>query len=80
MKLGLFNKLTIVNRFVLHTLNNNITRSAIKTLKGTIKIENLKGGESGKDPEKNEQMIRQTGGKKAYLTISGMCGVVVQLD
>ena len=42
MKLGLMNKLTIVNIFVLQTLYRIITRIAIFTHKTTIKSENLK--------------------------------------
>ena len=52
MKIGMVNKLTIINRFALHTLHRNITHLAVKTRKTNIKIDILKGGgESGKEPE-----------------------------
>ena len=49
------NKLTIVNRFVLHALHRNFTLLTTITRKTTIKIENLKGGrnwKSGKEPNR----------------------------
>ena len=44
MKFGMVNKLTILNRFVLHTLQRNITRLAVITRKTRIKLGILKGG------------------------------------
>ena len=44
MKIGMVNKLTIMNRFVLHTLQRNITHLAVITRKTNIKIDILKGG------------------------------------
>ena len=45
MKFGVRNKSTILNRFVLHTLQRNITRLAVITRKTNIKLGILKGGE-----------------------------------
>ena len=42
MTLGMVNKLSIENIFVLHTLHRNITRLAVKTGKTTIKNDSLK--------------------------------------
>ena len=44
MKFGVVNKWTIVNRFVLHTLQRNITHLAVITSKTNIKLGILKGG------------------------------------
>ena len=44
MKVGVVNKLTILNRFVLHTLQRNITRLAVLTRRTKIKLGILKGG------------------------------------
>ena len=44
MKFGMVNKSTTVNRFVLHILQRNITRLAVKTRKTNIKFGILKGG------------------------------------
>ena len=44
MKFGVVNKSTTVNRFVLHTLQRNITHLAIITRKTNIKLGILKGG------------------------------------
>ena len=44
MKFGVVSKSTTVNRFVLHTLQRNITHLAVKTRKTNIKLGNLKGG------------------------------------
>ena len=43
-KLGVKNKSTILNRFVLHTLQRNITRLAVITRKTNINLGILKGG------------------------------------
>ena len=52
MKFGVVNKSTIVNRFVLHTLQRNITHLAVITRKTKIKLGILKGGgELEKCPE-----------------------------
>ena len=45
MKFGVVNKSTILNRFVLHTLQRNITHLAVITLKTNIILGILKGGE-----------------------------------
>ena len=44
MKIGMVNKLTIMNKFALHTLQRNITHLAVITRKTNIKIDILKGG------------------------------------
>ena len=44
MKIGMVNKLTIMNRFILHTLQRNVTHLAVITRKTNIKIVILKGG------------------------------------
>ena len=44
MKFGVVNKSTTLNRFVLHTLQRNITRLAVITRKTNIKLGILKGG------------------------------------
>ena len=44
MKFGVVNKSTTVNRFVVHTLQRNITHLAVITRKTNIKLGNLKGG------------------------------------
>ena len=48
MKFGVVNKSTILNRFVLHTLQRNITHLAVITRKRNIKLVILKGGGTGK--------------------------------
>ena len=50
MKFGVVNKSTILNRFVLHTLQRNITHLAVITRKTKIKLGILKGGGTGKEP------------------------------
>ena len=50
MKFSVVNKSTILNRFVLHTLQRKITRLAVITRKTRIKLGILKGGETGKEP------------------------------
>ena len=45
MKFGVVNKSTTVNRFVLHTLQRNITHLAVITRKTNKKLGILKGGE-----------------------------------
>ena len=50
MKFGVVNKSTTVNRFVVHTLQRNITHLAVITRKINIKLGILKGGETGKEP------------------------------
>ena len=44
MKLSVVNKLTILNRFVLHTLQRKITHLAVIKRKTNIKLGILKGG------------------------------------
>ena len=51
MKFGVVNKSTILNRFVLHTLQRNITRLAVITRKTNIKLGILKGGGGGTGKE-----------------------------
>ena len=51
MKFGVVNKSTTVNRFVLHTLQRNITHLAVITRKTNIKLGILKGGGTGKEPK-----------------------------
>ena len=51
MKLSVVNKSTILNRFVLHTLQRNITHLAVITRKTNIKLGILKGGGTGKEPK-----------------------------
>ena len=54
MKFGVVNKSITVNRFVLHTLQRNITHLAAITRKSNIKLGILKrGGGTGKEPIKN---------------------------
>ena len=51
MKFGVVNKSLTVNRFVLHTLQRNITHLAVITRKTNIKLGILQGeGETGKEP------------------------------
>ena len=45
MKFSVVNKSTILNRFVLHTLQRNITHLAVITREPNIKLVILKGGE-----------------------------------
>ena len=49
MKFGVVNKSTTLNRFVLHTLQRNITHLAVITRK-TKKLGILKEGVTGKEP------------------------------
>ena len=49
MKSGVVNESTILNRFVLHTLQRIITHLAVITRKTNIKLGILKGG-TGKEP------------------------------
>ena len=44
MKFGVVNKSTILNRFVLHTLQRNITHLAVITRKTNLKLGILRGG------------------------------------
>ena len=50
MKFSVVNKSTTVNRFVLHTLQRNITHLAVITRKTNIKLGILKGGKTRKEP------------------------------
>ena len=56
MKFGVVNKSTILNRFVLHTLQRNITHLAVITRKTNIKLAILKGG--GGELEKSQALFR----------------------
>ena len=47
MKIGMVNKLAIMNRFVLHNLQRNVTHLAVIARKTNIKIDVLKGGGGG---------------------------------
>ena len=49
MKFGVVNKSTILNRFVFHTLQRNITHLDVIRRKTNIKLGILKGG-TGKEP------------------------------
>ena len=51
MRFGVVNKLTTVNKFVLHTLLRKITHLAVITRKTNIKLGILKGGELEKSPD-----------------------------
>ena len=51
MKFGVVNKSTIVNKFVLHTVQRNITHLAVITRKTNIKLGILKGGELEKSKQ-----------------------------
>ena len=51
MKFGVANKSTVLNRFVLHTLNRDITHLAAITRKTNIKLGILKGGGNWKRAE-----------------------------
>ena len=44
MKFGVVNKSTIVNKFVLHTVQRNITHLAVIARKTNLKLGILKGG------------------------------------
>ena len=59
MKFGVVNKSTTVNRFVLHTLQRNITHSAVTTRKKNIKLGILKGGGTGKEPLLNVSFTKE---------------------
>ena len=58
MKFGVVNKSTILKRFVLHTLQRNITHLAVITRKTNIKLGILKGGETGKVPRHDHASCR----------------------
>ena len=55
MKFGVMNEPTTVNRFVLHTLQRNITHLAIVTRKTYIKLGILKGGKLEKSRKVKQQ-------------------------
>ena len=55
MKFGMVNKSTTVNRFVLHTLQRNITHLAVITRKSNIKLGILKRG--GGELEKSRHHV-----------------------
>ena len=56
MKFGVVNKSTILNRFVLHTLQRNITQLAVITRKTNIKLGILKEGKLEKSPVSNSSV------------------------
>ena len=51
MKFGVLKKSKVLNRLVLHTLQRNITRSAVITRKTNIKLGILKEGKQEKSPK-----------------------------
>ena len=55
MKFGVVNKSTILNRFVLHTLQRNITHLAVITRKTNIILGILKGGNWKRAEIKSEE-------------------------
>ena len=55
MKFGVVNKSTMLNRFVLHTLQRNITHLAAIARKSNIKLGILKGGKL----EKSRDFVTQ---------------------
>ena len=57
MKLGVVNKSTTVNKFVLRTLQRNITHLAVITRKTNIKLGILKGG-TEKEPKRKKSPAR----------------------
>ena len=59
MKFGVVNKSTMLNRFVLHTLQRNITHLAVKTRKTNIKLGILKGGNWKRAKKSNSQTSQQ---------------------
>ena len=66
MNLGVVDKSTTVNRFVLHTLQRNITHSAVITRKTNIKLGILKRGD-WKRAEILEDLLTQV-----FLTIQNI--------
>ena len=50
MTFGVVSKSTILNRFVLHTLQRNVTHLAVITRKTNIKTRYFEGG-TGKEPK-----------------------------
>ena len=50
MKFGVVNKSTMLNRFVFHTLQRNITHLVAITREPNIKLSILKGGKLEKSP------------------------------
>ena len=66
MKFGVVNKSTILNRFVLHTLQRKITHLAVITRKTNIKFGILKG-ETGKELIKLGILKGGTGKVPRYL-------------
>ena len=63
MKFGVVNKSTILNRFVLHTLQRNITHLAVITRKTNIRLGILKGG--GEELEKSRTKMIAVGRGKS---------------
>ena len=56
MKFGVVNKWASVNRFVLYTLQRNITHLAVTTRKTNIKLGILKGGKLEKSQKFKEKI------------------------
>ena len=58
MKFDVVNKSTILNRFVLHSLQRNITNLAVITRKTNIKLGILEGGKLEKSQKINIHILR----------------------
>ena len=72
MKFGVVIKSTTVNRFVLHTLQRNITHLAVITRKTNIKLGILKRGNWKRAGVFSlfEKVIQRNGGKKSDFCVS----------
>ena len=70
MKFGVVNKSTTVNRFVIHTLQRNITHLAVITRKTNIKLGSLKGG-TGKEQKITLKKLQVGGKGKRALILRG---------
>ena len=66
MKIGMVNKLTIMNRFVLHILQRNITHIAVITRKTNINIDILKGGGKVEKSRRNDHIFLVKGGSRVF--------------
>ena len=67
MKLGVVNKSTTVNRFVLHTLLRNITHLAVILQKTNIKLDILKGGRKVEKSQNYPHLFSRTFDRGAIL-------------
>ena len=71
MKIGVVNESTILNRFVLHTLQSNIRRLALITRKTNIKLGIMKGGGTGKEPKTPSGTLKTSrSGPVKYIILS----------